>query len=65
MKNKIRKIVFNLMRRIILKYFKDGVEMIEGSGPMKGQPIAWKWTFIDEDWEKIKYMDTYENRNKI
>lgn len=54
MKNYIKKIVFILLRKIVLKYFKDGVTMIEGSNNMKGKPIAWTWTFIDEGCENEK-----------
>ena len=49
-----RSVLFKWTRKIVLKYFKDGITMIEGSNEMKGKPIAWTWTFIDEKWEKAR-----------
>lgn len=50
-----RSFLFRWTRKIVLKYFRDGITMVEGSAEMKGKPIAWNWTFIDEKWEKVRY----------
>lgn len=50
-----RSFLFRWTRKIVLKYFRDGITMVEGSAEMKGKPIAWTWTFIDEKWEKVRY----------
>lgn len=47
--------LFKIIRRLIHKHFSYSLNMIEGSDSMKGKPIAWKWIFIDEKWEKIRY----------
>lgn len=49
-----RTFLFKWTRRIVLKYFSDGLTKIEGSGSAKGKAIAWTWTFSDENWEKEK-----------
>lgn len=50
-----RSFLFRWTRKIVLKYFRDEITMVEGSAEMKGKPIAWTWTFIDEKWEKVRY----------
>lgn len=50
-----RSFLFRWTRKIVLKYFRDEITMIEGGAEMKGKPIAWTWTFIDEKWEKVRY----------
>lgn len=62
MKNKLRRwfysILFRIIRKIVHKYFSDNLTSIMGSGGYKW-PIAWTWTFEDENYEK------YKKRRKI
>jgi hypothetical protein len=55
MKAFIRSLIFNTMRRIILKYFHEGCTPIMGTNNASGTVIAWKWVFYDEKYEKIRY----------
>lgn len=48
-----RKWIFQVIRFIVIKYFKEALKPIYGTGSMAGIPIVWKWTFIDRDYEKI------------
>ena len=51
----MRKLLFEFTKWVIRKYFSEGLEIIEGSEKMQGKAIAWKWTFIDEKWEQVRY----------
>lgn len=48
-----RKLLFFIVRRIVLKYFREGLKAIGGSASYN-KPIAWQWTFYDEKYEKYK-----------
>ncbi len=52
-----RVLLFKIVRRIVLKYFKEDVIKIEGKNSTKGKTtVAWQWSFADENYEKTKSL---------
>ena len=49
-----RIILLKLVKKIIRKYFSEGLCPVYGSGDWENLSIAWSWTFEDEKWGKYR-----------
>lgn len=63
MKEKIRSLLYIIIRFLILRYFNSSIEYIYGTNEWRNQIIGYKWIFSSKFYDNIKIISAQRNLN--